>query len=97
MQVADAKTAPTRKQAAHHQSLSGSLADAIRYASLDKEARTHVDTACAAYHLSRRPRTLRAWASGELSGPIAPTRINGRLLWSVADLRRVLRVGEAAQ
>jgi hypothetical protein len=58
---------------------------------LDHEKRTHVDTACAAYHLGRRPQTMRVWASGE-TGPLRPKRINGRLSWAVADIRRLLGV-----
>ena len=55
------------------------------------EERTHVDTACAAYHLGRRPQTMRAWASSE-TGPLSPKRINGRLSWSVADIRQLLGI-----
>ena len=58
---------------------------------LDRETRTAVDTATAAYHLNRRPQTLRAWACGE-DGPLLPLRVNGRLAWPVAELRRVLGV-----
>lgn len=57
---------------------------------LTLEVRSHVDTACAAYHLGRRPQTLRVWASAE-TGPLRPIRVNGRLAWSVAEIRRVLR------
>lgn len=56
------------------------------------ENRTHVDTACAAYHLGRKPQTMRVWACLE-RGPIKPTRINGRLAWSVDGIRRLLRDG----
>jgi hypothetical protein len=41
--------------------------------------------------LSREPQTLRVWACRE-NGPIRPMRINGRLAWKVADLRRLLGV-----
>lgn len=58
---------------------------------LDRETRTTVTTDCAAFHLNRRPQTLRAWACRE-DGPLRPLRINGRLAWPVADLRRVLGV-----
>lgn len=57
--------------------------------SLQEEKRTHVGTACAAHWLGRKPQTLRAWACFE-DGPLRPTRVNGRLAWSVADIRRVL-------
>ena len=58
---------------------------------LHLETRTHVDTATAAYHLMRRPQTLRGHACHE-DGPIRPLRINGRLAWDVASIRRVLGV-----
>jgi hypothetical protein len=61
------------------------------FVSLDCETRSAVDTACAAHHLSRAPQTLRAWACLE-NGPMRPLRINGRLAWPVAELRRVLGV-----
>ena len=60
-------------------------------ASLDRETRAAVDTATAAYHLSRQPQTLRAWACLE-NGPLRPIRVHGRLAWPVAELRRVLGV-----
>jgi hypothetical protein len=60
------------------------------FTSLEFERRTHVDIACAAYHLGRKPQTLRVWASSE-TGPLRPVRVNGRLAWPVADIRRVLR------
>ncbi len=57
---------------------------------LDSEVRAAVPTDCAAYHLTRRPQTLRAWACHE-DGPLRPVRINGRLAWPVAEIRRLLR------
>ena len=51
----------------------------------------NVDTAHAAYYLNRRPQTLRAWACLE-NGPLRPVRINGRLAWPVAELRRLMEV-----
>ena len=59
------------------------------YSPLEREARTHVETACAAFHLTRKPQTMRAWACLE-NGPIRPIRINGRLAWSVKDIRGLL-------
>lgn len=60
---------------------------------LDQENRSHVDTACAAFHLMRKPQTLRAYACLE-TGNIRPTRINGRLAWATADIRRLLNGGK---
>jgi hypothetical protein len=59
------------------------------FVALSDEVRTHVDTACAAYHLGRQPQTLRAWASFE-NGPIKPTRIHHRLAWAVKDIVKLL-------
>ncbi len=39
--------------------------------------------------LNRQPQTLRRWATYE-DGPIKPVRVNGRLMWLVADAERVI-------
>lgn len=57
---------------------------------LHLETRAAVDTATAAFHLNRKPKTLRSWASSG-RGPIAPLRINGRLAWPVTTLRELTR------
>jgi len=60
--------------------------------------RDHVATHEAAHALTRKDQTLRKWACLG-NGPIRPVRVNGRLMWSVADLARLLNgepVGEAA-
>ncbi len=44
----------------------------------------------AAHYLNRQPQTLRKWAAGQ-NGPIRPTRINGRLYWPTAELKRLCR------
>jgi hypothetical protein len=61
------------------------------YPPLSSEMRIAVPTDCAAYHLGRRPQTLRAWACRE-DGPLRPIRIHGRLAWPVSDLRRLVGV-----
>lgn len=58
---------------------------------LQHEPRAALSTTEAARHLGRQPQTLRKWACNE-DGPIRPLRINGRLAWPVAELRRVLGV-----
>ena len=58
---------------------------------LGLETRHSVGTHCAAFHLNRAPQTLRAWACHE-DGPLRPVRVNGRLAWPVADIRRLLGV-----
>ena len=58
---------------------------------LEQVTRPTVPTEQAAYYLNRRPQTCRAWACLE-NGPLRPLRINGRLAWPVAELRKVLGV-----
>lgn len=53
------------------------------------EKRAALATREAALHLNRAPQTLRIWACQE-SGPIRPHRVNGRLAWPVAEIKRVL-------
>ena len=59
---------------------------------LESETRSHVETACAGFHLNRKDQTMRVWACYE-NGPIRPIRINGRLAWPVAEIRRILAEG----
>lgn len=61
-----------------------------KFPPLELETRTHIPTEQAGYYLNRRPQTMRVWACYD--GPIRPIRINGRLAWPVAELRRVLGV-----
>lgn len=64
---------------------------AAQFPTLESVTRPAVDTAAAAHYMNRRPQTLRGWACSE-NGPIRPIRVNGRLAWPVADLKRVLGV-----
>lgn len=66
-----------------------------QYTSLVYENRTVINTNEAAFHLGRKPQTLRKWATYE-SGPLRPIRIHGRLAWSVADIKRIVSEGSAA-
>ena len=59
---------------------------------LEHETRPNVETAQAAYYLLRKPQTLRIWACKE-NGPLRAIRINSRLAWPVAELRRVIAEG----
>lgn len=59
------------------------------YPPLHLETRDAVDTATAAYHLNRRPQTLRGWSCLE-NGPLRPIRVNGYLAWPVSDIKRLL-------
>lgn len=56
---------------------------------LEHEKRMAIPTNDAAYHLNRASQTLRAWACLE-NGPIKPLRVNGRLAWSVNEIRNLL-------
>ena len=67
------------------------MSAALSFPPLEAVTRPAVDTAAAAYYLNRRPQTMRGWACHE-DGPLRPLRINGRLAWPVAELRRVLGV-----
>lgn len=75
----------------HHSIEARQGAAAEQFPPLEQVTRPTVETAAAAYYLNRRQQTLRCWASLE-AGPIRPIRINGRLAWPVAELRRVLGV-----
>ena len=56
---------------------------------LEHETREIIDTATAAYHLNRKPQTLRIWAMRS-NGPLKPIHVNGRNGWRVSDIRRLL-------
>lgn len=56
------------------------------------ETRTHVTTEHCAFLLGRKCQTLRIWACYETKGPLRPVRVNGRLAWPVAEIKRVLGV-----
>jgi len=60
---------------------------------LDIDVRACLPTSEAAHHLNRSPQTLRLWACHD-TGPIRPIRINGRLMWPVADIKRLLGIGD---
>ena len=67
------------------------VSECQQFPPLEQVTRPTVPTEQAAYYLNRRPQTCRAWACLE-NGPLRPLRINGRLAWPVAELRRVLGV-----
>ncbi len=75
----------------HHSAEVREGASGPAFVSLAAETRSAVDTATAAYHLSRQPQTLRGWACRE-DGPLRPVRVHGRLAWPVAELRKLLEV-----
>ena len=68
-------------------------AKTIQPVPLALETRTALPTSEAAFHLNRAQQTMRLWAMRE-NGPLRPIRINGRLAWPVAELRRILGVAQ---
>lgn len=62
------------------------------YPDIQSETRPNVPTDQAAYYLLRKPQTLRIWAMRDGSGPVRPLRVNGRLAWPIAEIKRVLGV-----
>lgn len=58
---------------------------------LAQETRLFLPTETAGLHLSRKPQTLREWAC-KGNGPIKPVRVNGRLLWPVGEIKKILGV-----
>ena len=67
---------------------------AAHFPPLEQVTRPTVPTDQAAYYLNRKPQTMRAYACLE-NGPLRPIRINRRLAWRVADIKRLLS-GEGA-
>lgn len=59
------------------------------FPSLTQESRELLPTDAAAFHINRRPQTLRAW-SHHGSGLLTPVRIGSRLGWKTADIKRLL-------
>ena len=61
------------------------------YPPLESLTRPTIPTEQAAYYLDRKPQTMRACACLD-NGAIRPLRINGRLAWSVKEIKKVLGV-----
>lgn len=75
----------------HSDTIRRAATEPQKFPPLEFENRPAVDTAAAAHYLNRMPQTLRGWACKE-DGPLRPIRINGRLGWPTAELRRILGV-----
>ena len=64
-----------------------------KFTPLGLEARTHVDTATMCWHLGFAPQTARLWACKETyPEDLVPVRVNNRLKWPVAGIRKALGV-----
>ena len=60
---------------------------------LDRESRTHVDTETMCWHLGFAHQTARLWACKETYPKgLKPVRMNGRMKWPVAAIRKILGV-----
>ena len=64
---------------------------AQQYTPLAHETRANLPTPEAAFHLNRRPQTLRGWACLE-NGPLRPTRIGGLLAWNTETVKALAGV-----
>lgn len=73
----------------HHSTATRRAVSEPQFPPLELVNRPTVPTEQAAHYLLRRPQTMRGWACQE-NGPIRPRRINGRLAWPVADIKRLL-------
>ena len=77
----------------HSDAIRRAATEPPKFPPLEQENRPAVDTAAAAHYLNRQPQTLRGWASTEVFPEgLRPLRINGRLAWPVAGIRKVLGV-----
>lgn len=81
------------QNATHHSSEVRTDTTAAPFPPLELENRPTVSTDQAAYYLTRQQQTLRGWACRE-DGPLRPLRINGRLAWPVAELKKLLGVAQ---
>lgn len=82
------------KTKSFHRGQARQQAAATNFTPLAQEQRTHVDTNAAAHHLNRRPQTLRGWhCHGDFpTNGLRPLVLNGRLAWSVAEIKLAMGV-----
>lgn len=65
----------------------------VNFVPLAQETRTHVDTETMCWHLGFAQQTARLWACKEtFPDGLQPVRVNGRLRWPVAAIRKTLGV-----
>lgn len=75
---------------AHSAEVRRAASDTRAFPPLESVNRPTLPTEQAAYYLNRKPQTLREWAmTGKV---ITPMRVNGRLAWKTADIKRALGV-----
>lgn len=61
----------------------------VDFVPLEDEVRLYLPTNEAAYHLGRKPQTLRVWSCNG-TGMLQPIGRGGRLLWPVAGIKALL-------
>lgn len=59
---------------------------------LAQVTRPNLTTAEAAFHLNRKPQTLRIWAMNDGIPGLRPKRIHGLLAWSTAEVKALAGV-----
>jgi hypothetical protein len=64
---------------------------AEKFAPLDSVTRSTVTTEEAAFHLNRKPQTLRVWALAKTDAPLKPIHVGNRLAWKVSEIRELLK------
>lgn len=62
----------------------------------DTQIPQYLSTRDAAKALMRQEATLYSW-SHKGNGPIKPTRVHGRLVWSAVEIANLLKGGEGGQ
>lgn len=61
------------------------------FPALETVKKPALTTSEAAHYTNRACQTLRLWASTE-AGPVRPLRVNGRLAWPTAEIKKLLGV-----
>lgn len=61
----------------------------VEFVPLEKEVRDYLPTNEAAFHLGRKPQTLRVWSCNQ-TGLLQPIGRGARLLWPVAEIKALL-------
>ncbi len=84
---------PESEEVFHSVTLTSRYHTPSEFIPLNLETRTHVSTAVMCHHLNRKEQTARGWACAETyPDGLRPVRVNGRLQWPVAGIRKLLGV-----
>lgn len=66
---------------------------AAHFPPLEQITKPNLTTEEAAFYCDRAMQTMRMWACKQPAGLPRPLRINGRLAWKTADIRKLLEGG----